>query len=228
MRLLINLFSLPNESIQKKALSPRSRGVTIILLVAIPPFTSDGVLPPYTSATPNIAAGMSPFSATMLEVAQRFGTSRPRIQLLRALIDYRAALGGIGLADGFQWLDGSFIEQIEVTGGHAPNDIDLVTFYRRPTALRNAPAAWRQFVDANNHLFRPALVKLTYNCDAYYVDLDVSNPLSIVDQTRYWFGLFSHKRVSSLWKGLLQVPLQTPTADAEANALLVQREGETA
>jgi hypothetical protein len=195
----------------------------MVRLVAIPPFTSNGVLPPYTSRDPVNAAAMAPYCASMVEVTDRFGSSLARLRLLDGLLQYRAALTGIGLVDGFQWLDGSFMEQIEITDGHDPRDIDVVTFCRRPPAIRNDFAAWQQFVAAHNGLFLPLTVKLMFSCDAYLVDLDVSKPASLVDQARYWFGLFSHKRVSSLWKGLVQIPLGTPAADAEATAIMAQR-----
>jgi hypothetical protein len=44
--------------------------------------------------------------------------------------------------------------------------------------------------------------KANFKCDAYYVDLDVVHTTAIVDQTRYWFGLFSHRR-TGVWKGML-------------------------
>jgi hypothetical protein len=49
------------------------------------------------------------------------------------------------------------------------------------------------------------------------VDLD-KKPFLIVDDTRYWFGLFSHQRVTSLWKGMLSVSLQSD--DDAARSLL--------
>jgi hypothetical protein len=44
--------------------------------------------------------------------------------------------------------------------------------------------------------------------------------MNIVAQARYWYGLFSHRRVTGEWKGMLEVPLQVTTADAAAEALL--------
>ena len=189
----------------------------------IPAFTPGGVLPPYTGTSPANGAAMAPFSASMEQLADRFGTSPARLCLLEGLLRYRAALGSIGLTEGFQWVDGSFIERIEATEGRDPRDIDVVTFYRRPPAMRNDAPAWRQMVNANMGLFRPEITRLTYNCDAYVVDLDAGSPSALVKQARYWFGLFSHKRVTSIWKGLLQVPIGTPTSDAAACAIIAQR-----
>jgi hypothetical protein len=52
--------------------------------------------------------------------------------------------------------------------------------------------------------------------------MDASDPVSLVNQTKYWFGLFSHKR-NGVWKGMLQVPLCPPAADAAIAALLAER-----
>ena len=60
--------------------------------------------------------------------------------------------------------------------------------------------------------------KSAFNCDAYFVDLNLI-PTSVVSQARYWFGLFSHRR-GGLWKGMLEVALAV-SADDVAAALLV-------
>ncbi len=158
---------------------------------------------------------MSPFKTTVLKLVQRYATSPTRVKLLSGLVAYRQALCGIGLVDGFQWLDGSFIEDIETSEARSPRDIDVVTFFRRPPMLRDT-AAFRAFTAANLSLFRPNLTKLQYNCDAYFVDLDVSNPFTIVERTRYFFGLFSHRRSTHLWKGIVELPLHLGKDDTDA------------
>jgi hypothetical protein len=165
---------------------------------------------------------MAPFRTSLREVVERFGTSATRLTLLNGLIQYRAALANIGLVEGFQWLDGSFTENVEAREARGPRDIDVITLYRRPAHLRTDRAGWQALVGANRELFLPPVVKLTYNCDAYMIDLDSSNPFSLVDQVRYWFGLFSHKR-NGIWKGMVQIPLCPPGADAAVAALVVQR-----
>jgi hypothetical protein len=62
------------------------------------------------------------------------------------------------------------------------------------------------FIMGNLDVFAPESAKEKYCCDAYFVDL-TAKPLVLVDRTRYWFGLFSHQRETSLWKGMLQVPI---------------------
>jgi hypothetical protein len=61
-------------------------------------------------------------------------------------------------------------------------------------------------LDGELAVVRPAQVKAAFKCDAYFVDLS-TEPASVVDQARYWFGLFSHRREGQ-WKGMLQVSLQ--------------------
>ncbi len=77
-------------------------------------------------------------------------------------------------------------------------------------------ATWRAFAVGTPELFDPRVTKKRYLCDAYFVDLDKRSEV-IVDDTRYWFGLFSHQRDTSLWKGMLKIPLCSD--DAEASAL---------
>lgn len=171
----------------------------------IPLHNVSHVLPPFVGSEPGHPALMSPYSATMVEFAQRFGTSPQRKLLIAGLLDYRARLSAIGVATGFQWLNGSFVEEVEITRSKPPSDIDLVTFARLPVPVGDV-AAKMALVTANPDVFDPATAKATYNCDAYFVDLDI-DPVGIVEMTRYWFGLFSHQRTTALWKGMLAVDL---------------------
>jgi hypothetical protein len=51
--------------------------------------------------------------------------------------------------------------------------------------------------------------------------VDLSQPPThVVGQTRYWFGLFSHKRSTFQWKGMLEVTLGTLADDANAAKIL--------
>ena len=124
----------------------------------------------------------------------------------------------LGLVSGFQWLSGSFLEDIETIEKRDPRDIDVVTFFHRPATLKD-DTQWQTFVQSNVSLLvdTPG-VKAKYKCDAYFVDLDTA-PQSVVRQTRYWFGLFSHRR-GGLWKGLLQVSLGATAADYQASIIV--------
>ena len=153
----------------------------------IPPWTGAGLLPPFVGASSAEIKGVSPYGANLLEVAQRFGTTPARSALLFGLLAWRTALSGIGLT-GVQWLNGSFLEDIERTENRDPQDIDVVTFVVRPPGVVDG-TAWKSFVAANANLFTPPLVKQHYGCDAYLVDV-AYGPGTLLKQATYWYGLF--------------------------------------
>ena len=59
--------------------------------------------------------------------------------------------------------------------------------------------------------------------DAFFIDL-LDPPELIVDASRYFLGLFSHQRITMIWKGMLQVRLEDAQDDANALELLSQKE----
>ena len=127
----------------------------------------------------------------------------------------RAVFFGDGFVRGFQWLDGSFAENVEAHEQRSPRDVDLVTFAYTPIGMSSTQTS--QLLVAHPDLFVPAKAKEKYGCDPYVVPLDKS-PESLVKRTTYYFGLFSHRRSDQVWKGLLQIPLESD--DALARALL--------
>jgi hypothetical protein len=172
----------------------------------IPNFDLSGVLPPYIGPDPGATSAlMSPYRASIVEVIEKFSTSPERRAILAGLLHYRDALSQIGVSDGFQWLDGSFVEDVETTLARPPGDIDVITFTHRPSSV-TTDADWLRFMLQHQGLFDCNQTKATYFCDAFAVDLDTT-PEALVFQTRYWFGLFSHQRLTFQWKGMLQVPL---------------------
>ena len=184
--------------------------------MAIPDFTVSGVLPPYLGPTPVDSAVMSPYPARLVEIATKMCASNERKAIMHGLLEYRQKLATVGLQEGFQWLSGSFMEDIETLERRPPKDIDLVTFLHRPAAVRADPD-WSAFL-ANQPLLNPKQVKAIFRCDCYFVDLD-SDPTGVVSQTRYWFGLFSHRR-GGLWKGVLELSLAVSADDTDALALV--------
>ena len=173
--------------------------------MVIPVFNESNVLPPFSGGSPALPTDLSPYTANMCEVIARFGGTPERKAILVGLLNFRQALRARGLTEGFQWIDGSFVENVEVSRGRPPADIDLVTFVRPPEDLKN-DSQWASFVKATPELFNPRETKRRYLCDAYLVDLDGRGEI-LVENTKYWFGLFSHQRETSLWKGMLKVPL---------------------
>jgi len=172
----------------------------------IPELNQSGVLPPFIpEQSPTDPASMAPYRSTMSEFVFRYAQSPERIIILKGLLKYRQRLKNIGIIEGFQWLDGSFVENVELNLGRPPNDIDIVTFAKRPTQNTNTEE-WCSLIQNNTELFDSDVSKEKYYCDAYFVDLN-THPIHIVNSTKYWFGLFSHQRESCLWKGMIEIPI---------------------
>lgn len=181
----------------------------------IPELNQSGVLPPFISEQgPTDPASMAPYKSTITEFVRRYAQSPERITILKGLLEYRRKLRDVGIKQGFQWLDGSFVENVELNLGRPPADVDLVTFAMRPTTDMEE---WKNIVNGNKELFLPNESKDKFHCDAYFVDLN-THPIHIVSTTRYWFGLFSHQRESYLWKGMVEVPIMC--SDDEALEIL--------
>src|SRR5437868_6595038 len=94
----------------------------------IPPFDHNLVIPPHVG-DPRVPAELSPYPCTTLELCQRFGTSDERRDILLNFLRFRDLLRRHHLINGFQWLDGSFLENIEAIEGRPPRDLDVVTIY---------------------------------------------------------------------------------------------------
>ena len=145
----------------------------------------------------------------MLEIVQRYGTSEIRRTQLYGLLQMRHELRELGVSAGFQWIDGSFSEDIESTEQRDPGDIDVVTFGLLPNYITDSQEA----IEQHPNLFNPQLAKQEFSCDAYFVDMMLP-AIAVHFHTCYWFGLFSHKKVSNLWKGMLLVPLESNDSEA--------------
>ncbi|MBN9008077.1 MAG: hypothetical protein J0H40_22020 [Rhizobiales bacterium] len=180
----------------------------------IPDFNIDGLLPPFVGETPaGPSSDMSPYRGSALDVVRIFAFSEGRKSILRGWLLHRKALRAIGFGTGFQWIDGSFVEK-----GKEPKDIDTMTFLRRPThakTLHDLGLFWQ----ANRPVLGRAQVKASFHVDFLPLDLDGDDEI-LVDLTRYYLSLFSHRREDLVWKGLVQVPLDTVAEDDQALHLL--------
>jgi len=176
----------------------------------IPPFTHAAVLPPYLGDATDETR--SPYGATMEELVSRFATSIERRDILSGLLTYRAALREkLGVTSGIQWLDGSFVEDVERSEGRPPADIDVLTIATFPPASA-LTAGQRELLDSKH-------TKSRYRCDAYPLDLSRVKSVDLVlARVTYWFGLFGHRR-DELWKGMLSVSLDAAD-DERARRLL--------
>lgn len=187
----------------------------------IPPYNLGLVLPPFLGPRPGTMGIQSPFEATTEDLVHRFGTSPARNLLLRGLLNLRAALRAIGIVEGFQWIDGSFVEDKERRMGAAPGDIDVVTVFDRPAGHQDNKR-WVAAMRPHRTLFDPGFCKTTYSCEAFYIDLGICGQ-QIASQSVFWFGLFSHQRDTFRWKGVVRCKLGAASIDASADAELVRR-----
>lgn len=174
----------------------------------IPSFNQSGVLPPFTSdGEATDSAVRAPYKTSIFEVSQLLSTNSDRVSILKGLIEYRSKLRDFGIKEGFQWLDGSFVENCEINKNRPPNDIDVVTFFRYPEDFNE-----EKFMD---ELLDTKQLKEKYSCDGYYVNID-NHPIRLIKETCYWFGLFTHQRQTFVWKGILEIPLHDFENDSKA------------
>lgn len=184
--------------------------------MVIPAWNNDKVIPIVRKVPPeqqHPTENRSPYDATMAEVVQRFATTPERVQLLHDFLDYRSTLYAAGVTQGFQWINGSFVEHVEVADRPDkephPNDIDFVTFYHRPA---EPPPEL-------DDLLRPQTTRERYNIDAYSLVLGTDSTAHLIDSITYWYGMWSMRRHDQVSKGFVQVDLD-PENDPQARAAL--------
>lgn len=180
---------------------------------SIPDWNSAGVLPPIRPNAPGSSPDRSPYVVDLDVLFDRFATSPERMAILDGLLQFRAGIHAVGITSGFQWLDGSFLEQVEALEGRAPRDMDVVTFFDLPSGQDQ-----RSLVQSHGKLFDQKHVKATYAMDAYFVVLGEPLDKGSVRRVSYWYSLWSHRR-DGLWKGFVQVDLD-PSQDGDARAIL--------
>lgn len=178
----------------------------------IPRFDHNNALPPHLG-DPRDKSHLSPYQCTILELCHSLATTRDRIDILKGYIKFRIRMTQMGIIYGFQWIDGSFLENIEVSENRSPKDLDVVTFFGGSTAINHANIM-ASFPEFGN----PDLSKLNYHLDHYPVDYTF-RPDVTVEFTRYWIQLFTHKR-NGVWKGILRLPLNTDIDDKHGLAFL--------
>lgn len=185
----------------------------------IPPFEPNGLLPTYLGNNPG-GAIRSPYEATIVELVSRFHTSDDRKELLQGLIAYRQLIRSDGYEQGYQFINGSFVEDVETIRGQPPADIDLVSFLVRPQKYVVDQNAWetagKQFW--LNEVRGRAANKARFSLDAIAVMLDEADYRKIT----YWHGLFSEQRRTFAPKGYIVVHLD-PAADQVALASMERK-----
>ena len=180
----------------------------------IPDWDSSAVIPAKDTQHPT-SRQRSPYKASILDLVGRFGHTPERRQLLRRLLDFRAELHVAAIVSGFQWLNGSFVENVELRKGRDPSDIDLVTFFHLPPIYMNSASVQYLVSDLLKH----DRIETKHGVDHYYVQMSGIPPEFIVGETVYWYSLLSHRRGDFLWKGFVQLDL-APGGDAVARSVL--------
>lgn len=178
----------------------------------IPDFNINGVLPPYLGS-PTDSREMSPYHSTSLEVCKRFATNENRVDILERWLVFRKKMSDGGMTVGVQWVNGSFVEDIEMIDPNRPGDMDVTTFFWsfNPT---NGPVFMGMLPEASN----PSEVKRKYRLDHQFMDLDKGAEFAL-ESIPFWSSLFSHTR-EGVRKGYLRVELNTPDIDLEAQLFL--------
>ncbi len=185
-------------------------------IVTLPSWNSLGLIPPIDEHLP-ASAERSPYIVSLADFVLRFGQTAPRKIVLDGFLKYRAALHTAGLVSGFQWLDGSFLEHIEILEDRNQNDIDVVTFFDLPAgkSQKDIQLAFPELFPSSRDSHKE--LKDTYFVDAYYEHLGKA-PSRLVRQASYWYSMWSHRR-NQAWKGYVQIDL-APANEALARAQL--------
>lgn len=180
--------------------------------MAIPSYDHNFHLPPHLG-DPTKFVQVSPYPCTTLEFCMHFATSKERIEILKNFLTFRQRMKVEGIVTGFQWLNGSFTSDIETIESRPPNDLDLVTFFDgRGIDSSVIVSNFNEFVS-----FRAS--KAVYKLDHYPVNFTY-DPYVTVGQTTYWIQLFSHSKPHQIWKGILEVKIDTPNDDNLASDYL--------
>ncbi|MGA7980428.1 MAG: hypothetical protein WCA32_09385 [Chromatiaceae bacterium] len=178
---------------------------------SIPDWSIHGTLPPIRPGTAATSPERSPYVASSLDFCLRLGQTCERRSILRGLFALRAVLRAAGLADGFQWIDGSFAEDCEGIRGRAPGDVDVVTFI--PLGDR---ARQQQLVASHRVLFVAHEAKAHFRVDHYVVATDRAFDSGQARWVSYWYSMWSHRRDDERWKGFVELSLSDDDADAAA------------
>ncbi len=182
-----------------------------------PDWDLNRVIPPNIVEDP-IGIVRSPYAVSLIDLVERLGHTEMRRGLLCGLLAFRAELRTVGIVEGFQWIDGSFVENVEEREKRSPNDIDLVTFFCVPDG-----SSRKSLFDDYSELFAGKYVKEKYGLHSFFVLLNETSIKLIIDSVAYWQSLFSHTR-DGLWKGYLRVDLDD-CDDEAAGALLLSMAG---
>jgi len=137
--------------------------------------------------------------------------------ILKGFLQMRQRLADLQVVEGFQWVDGHFLEDCEKRTRKSPEHIRVVTFCR-PSSLLADPNYSR--------LFDPLK-----SCQATRAEFCVDHGLvplhwpttDIIEATRFQSAMLSHSD-EGVWKGHIRISLNTPDDDAAALEHLTARD----
>ena len=178
----------------------------------VPEWNDRGLLPPYVEDR-TIPNSRSPYQISLIDMMLRFGDTAARRQILTGFLDFRAALHTAGIVQGFQWVNGSFVENVIQKEGREPRDIDVVTFFHLPDDYTQ-----ETFSLEFPSLFDHRANKAKYHTDGYFVALDTGDIRYLSRRIAYWNSLWSHTR-EGVWKGYLEIDLSAVEDGAARRAL---------
>ena len=167
-------------------------------MVPVPIWNSSGVLPPSIGDLTS-RFDCSPYLVSLTDLVSRFGYTGIRRRILGKFLAFRQTLHAAGLTNGFQWVNGSFVEDIQLREQREPRDIDVVTFYYIPDGY-DQQSLYSEF----SSLFDHRANVVNYSTDAFFVSLDTEDKHYLAHKIAYWNGLWSHTRDEE-WKGYLEI-----------------------
>lgn len=179
----------------------------------IPAWNLQGVIPPVRPGLQGHDADRSPYKTPLHTFVDVMGKSHARLEIVEGLLQFRSEIHKIGIDTGFQWLDGSFSENVEMTEGRNPRDVDVVTFLQLPAGEDESA-----ILAKNPKLFDQDYVKKTYQVDSYWDILGKPMGSQSVQQVCYWYSMWSHRR-DGMWKGFIQVDLSSAQDSTAVQAL---------
>lgn len=175
----------------------------------LPPHRADGYLPDFLAGP--AAEGRSPFLVTAIHLVEIYGQTAKRREFLVGFFGYRDRLRRAGLV-GVQWLNGSFVGDVERRENRDPGDIDVVTWYssqRNQLELRTAdPSLWNR--DA---------IKAQHFVDAFPICAN-QPPYLLLTMACYWHGMWSRSKKDSIPTMKGYVALELSDSDAADKAAL--------
>jgi hypothetical protein len=190
----------------------------------IPMFDTNGLLPPFIG-NDETTSQRSPYDATIVQFVDRFAFSLERVKLLSGLLEYRRLLSNLGYISGYQYLNGSFSQDIEAQESRPPKDIDVFSLLVRPEKYKNDDKLWgSEGIDEwADEIVNLKKNKIRFFTDTYAISDDDFSLECVMRNVVYWYSLFSHTRNTKDWKGFVIVPLSSSDDEAAEGMLETKR-----